>query len=91
MVREAAMCRDCVKTQNKIEREKIDLLKRALFNYFNTGNGFPTHDFLENDRIFLFLHSLCPVATSDSTIKSIICLNAIFHRYSPPILIQAIL
>jgi len=61
MVREAAMCRDCVKTQNKIEREKIDLLKRALFNYFNTGNGFPTHDFLENDRNFLFLHSLCRI------------------------------
>ncbi|PRC93557.1 hypothetical protein S2091_1558 [Solimicrobium silvestre] len=49
-------CRDCVKTKNKFEREKIDLLKRSLFNYFNVGNGFPTHAFSEKACNFLFLH-----------------------------------
>ena len=55
------LCRDCVKTQNKFWRKKIDLLKRAVFNFFDAGNGLPTHDFPENFSKFWFLHSLCRV------------------------------
>jgi hypothetical protein len=41
----AAWCRDCVKTQHKFWRKKINLLNRAVLNFFDTGNGLPTHDF----------------------------------------------
>jgi len=48
------MCRECVKTQNKFSRKKIDLLQRAVFNFFDKGDGLPTHDFSENLKIFCF-------------------------------------